>query len=43
VYDKVAEGQKLFASTKATVGGELFDFLVDSFVQQFAGNLLCSV
>jgi hypothetical protein len=38
VYDKVAEGQKLFASTKATVGGEIFDFLVDSFVQQFTGK-----
>jgi hypothetical protein len=38
MYEKVAEGQKLFASTKATVGGELFDFLVDSFVQHFTGK-----
>jgi len=38
VYDKVSEGQKLFASTKATVGGELFEFLVDSFVQHFTAK-----
>jgi hypothetical protein len=38
VYDKVAEGQKLFASTKATVGGELLASLVDSFVQRFTSK-----
>jgi hypothetical protein len=38
VYDKVAEGQKLFASTNATVGGEIFNVLVNSFMQQFTGK-----
>ena len=38
VYDKIPEGQKLFASTKATVGGEIFDVLVNSFAQHFGGR-----
>jgi hypothetical protein len=38
VYDKIPEGQKLFASTKATVGGEIFDLLVNSFAQHFGSG-----
>jgi hypothetical protein len=35
VYEKLADGQKTFASTKATVGGEFLDAIIQSAIRHF--------
>jgi hypothetical protein len=38
IYEKIADGQKIFASTKATVGRTLFDLLRKSADNYFSGR-----